>query len=171
VPILEDDPYGELRYEGEHVPSIVTSTQLRDGRRARRGVISTFATLSRACDSAGSSRRRGDPWLVMAKQGTDPHGTFTQMVARSPRGFDEHIKLIRSTYRVRRDAMLSAMDRHFPEGVTWTRPRRSSWSRFPRPVGHRRAQGGDREGCSAGRSSSRRHRTEHGAAPSYRAPT
>ena len=134
VPILEDDPYGQLRFEGEHLPSIVTlDARLHaiDGAPYAGNVIyiSTFSkTLS-------PGLRLG--WiiapseviqrLVMAKQGMDLHTTtFTQMVAYEvARGgfLDEHIKLIRSTYQERRDTMLRAMDRHFPEGVTWTRPK------------------------------------------------
>jgi 2-aminoadipate transaminase len=134
VPILEDDPYGQLRYEGEHLPSIVTldaRMHATDGAPYAGNVIyiSTFSKI------LSPGLRLG--WivapveviqrLVMAKQGMDLHTTtFTQMVVYEvARGgfLDEHIKIIRDTYRVRRDAMLAAMDRHFPEGVTWTRPK------------------------------------------------
>lgn len=134
VPILEDDPYGQLRYEDEHLPSLVSldaRLHATDGAPYRGNVIyiSTFSkTLS-------PGLRLG--WiigptdviqrLVMAKQGADLHtATFTQMVVYEvARGgfLDQHIKIIRSTYRERRDAMLQAMGRHFPEGVTWTKPK------------------------------------------------
>lgn len=133
APILEDDPYGQLRYEGDHLPSIVSLDarfHATDGAPYAGNVIyiSTFSkTLSPGI-------RLG--WiiaptevitrLVMAKQGMDLHtSTFSQMVTfEVARGgfLDQHIRLIRATYRERRDAMLQAMDRHFPAGVTWTRP-------------------------------------------------
>jgi 2-aminoadipate transaminase len=64
--------------------------------------------------------------LVQIKQSTDLHtSTFTQMVVYEAArdGFiDEHVKLIRATYKVRRDAMLSALNDFFPPEVSWTHP-------------------------------------------------
>ena len=75
--------------------------------------------------------------LVQAKQGADLHSsTFAQMVTYEvARGgfLDQHVQFIRATYRERRDAMLSALERHMPDGVTWTRPQGGLflWVRFP----------------------------------------
>ncbi len=64
--------------------------------------------------------------LVQDKQGSDLHtSTFVQMVAHDicQRGIlRHHVKDIRKVYGERRDAMLAAMEKHFPPGVTWTRP-------------------------------------------------
>ena len=64
--------------------------------------------------------------LAQAKQGVDLHtGTFVQLVAYevARSGFlDGHIRKLRSVYAGRRDAMLSAMSRAFPPGVSWTKP-------------------------------------------------
>jgi 2-aminoadipate transaminase len=64
--------------------------------------------------------------LVQAKQGADLHtSSFNQLVAYevAKGGFlDRHVKLIRNTYRERRDVMLAAMDGYFPPGVDWTHP-------------------------------------------------
>jgi 2-aminoadipate transaminase len=134
VPILEDDPYGQLRYEGEHLPSLVSldaRLHATDGAPYRGNVI-YISTFSK---TLAPGLRLG--WviapeeviqrLVTAKQGTDLHtATLNQMVAfEVARGgfLDQHIKIIRATYRERRDAMLHAMDRHFPDGVTWTKPK------------------------------------------------
>ncbi len=63
---------------------------------------------------------------LQLKQGTDLHtSTFTQMVAyETARGgfLDRHVRFIRRAYGERRDAMLGAMNRHFPPGVRWRRP-------------------------------------------------
>jgi 2-aminoadipate transaminase len=63
---------------------------------------------------------------VRAKQGMDLHtSTFVQMVVHEvvqDEFLKEHVRQIREVYRARRDVMLAAMDRHFPRGITWTRP-------------------------------------------------
>ncbi len=133
VPILEDDPYGQLRYEGEHLPSLVA---MDSAFRATNGAqySGNLIYLSTFSKTLSPGIRLG--WivapaevirkLVQAKQGTDLHtGTLTQMVAYevAAGGFlDEHVKIIRAIYRERRDAMLQAMAAHFPPGVRWTHP-------------------------------------------------
>ena len=63
---------------------------------------------------------------MQAKQGVDLHtASFTQMIAYEllKDGFlDEHVHVIRRVYQERRDAMLAAMEEHFPEEVKWTHP-------------------------------------------------
>lgn len=133
VPIIEDDPYGQLRYEGEHIPSIVTlDSEYRgpNGGHYSGNVIylSTFSKL------LAPGLRLG--WviappeviqkLVMTKQAADLHtASFNQFVAFevAKGGFlDEHVKLIRATYKERRDVMIEMMDEMFPSGVTWRKP-------------------------------------------------
>jgi len=67
----------------------------------------------------------------VAKQGMDLHtATLNQLIAHEiltggEQGDDflkGHVRLIREVYRERRDVMLTAMERHFPDGVTWTHP-------------------------------------------------
>ncbi|MCJ7537083.1 MAG: PLP-dependent aminotransferase family protein [Anaerolineales bacterium] len=133
VPIVEDDPYGQLRYDGDHLPSIVVlDSQFRDdGTDCYRGNVIYLSTFSK---TLAPGLRLG--WviappevigkLVQAKQGADLHtATFNQFVAYevSRAGFlDRHIQLIREVYGHRRDLMLAAMDRHFPAEVNWTYP-------------------------------------------------
>jgi 2-aminoadipate transaminase len=131
VPIIEDDPYGQLRYEGEHLPSLaVMDARARDDKPFSGNVIylSTFSKIL-----APGLRLA---WvvapveviqkLVQAKQGTDLHtGTFVQMVAyEMARGgfLDKHVLHIRSVYGARRDAILAALAKHMPAGVRWTKP-------------------------------------------------
>ena len=133
VPIIEDDPYGQLRYEGENLPSVVVldGQERDDGGPCYRGNVIYLSTFSKIL--APGIRLA---WviappeviskLVQAKQGADLHtASFTQMVAFevSHGGFlDRHIELIRKVYKERRDVMLAAMDRHFPAEVDWTQP-------------------------------------------------
>jgi 2-aminoadipate transaminase len=132
VPVIEDDPYSQLRFEGEDLPNLLVldSDQERDASGYQGNVIymSTFSKV------LAPGLRLG--WLVapaqvvgklvQAKQGTDLHtSSFTQMLvyelARD--GFLEaHAPLIRRVYRERRDVMLAALAREFPTGVTWTHP-------------------------------------------------
>ncbi|MFO3796059.1 MAG: PLP-dependent aminotransferase family protein [Anaerolineales bacterium] len=133
VPIIEDDPYGQLRYEGEHLPPVVAlDSQYRaeNGKHYSGNVIylSTFSKilapgirLAWVIAPQEVIRR-----LVMAKQAADLHtATFNQMVAYEVgRGgfLDEHVKVIRRVYKERRDVMLEMMDDLFPSEVRWTRP-------------------------------------------------
>lgn len=144
VPILEDDPYGQLRYEGEHLPSLVTlDSQFRSTNGAQySGNVIYLSTFSK---TLAPGIRLG--WivapvevilkLVQAKQGTDLHtGTVDQMVAYevASGGFlNQHIHHIRTIYSERRDAMLAALKRHFPPGATWTQPQGGLflWLTFP----------------------------------------
>jgi 2-aminoadipate transaminase len=133
VPIVEDDPYGQLRYEGEHIPSVVyLDSQFRgpNGGHYSGNVIylSTFSKLLApglrlAWVIAPPEVIRK---LVMAKQAADLHtSSFNQYVAHEvgKGGFlDEHVKVIRATYKQRRDVMLEMMEEMFPPEVSWTHP-------------------------------------------------
>ena len=144
VPLVEDDPYGQLRYEGEHIPPVVVlDGQYRnhEGQSYHGNVIylSTFSKtlapgLRLAWVTAPAEVIRK---LVQAKQGADLHTpTYNQMVAyeASKGGFlDEHIKRIREIYGERRLVMLDALEKHFPAGVKWTRPQGGMflWATLP----------------------------------------
>jgi 2-aminoadipate transaminase len=139
IPIIEDDPYGQLRYEGDHLPSLVAlDAQKLNGRGVSgngmgffRGNVIYLSTFSK---TLAPGLRLG--WVVapkevikrcvMGKQGMDLHtSTFVQMVAYEviKDGFlDEHVRHIRRVYRERRDVMLAAMERYFPPEVHWTIP-------------------------------------------------
>jgi 2-aminoadipate transaminase len=133
VPIVEDDPYGQLRYEGVHIPSVMAlDSEFRgpNGGHYSGNVIylSTFSKLLApglrlAWVVAPPQVIRK---LVMTKQAADLHtSSFNQYVAYevAKGGFlDEHVKVIRSVYKERRDVMIEMMEEMFPQGVTWTKP-------------------------------------------------
>jgi 2-aminoadipate transaminase len=132
VPIVEDDPYGQLRFEGEMLPSLLALDS--QGRAASNGYMGNVIYLSTFSKILAPGLRVA--WavapapvmrkLVQAKQGTDLQtSTFSQMVAYevAREGYlDKHVEIIRSTYRERRDIMLSAMKEHMPPGVRWNKP-------------------------------------------------
>jgi len=133
VPIIEDDPYGQLRYEGENLPSIVSmdNEYRRNGSNEYRGNVIYLSTFSKILAPGLRLAWVIAPTpvirkLVQAKQGADLHtATFNQIVAfEVARGgfLDRHIWLIRRIYGERRNIMLDAMEELFPPGVKWTRP-------------------------------------------------
>ncbi len=133
VPIVEDDPYGQLRFEGESLPSVVSldGKFRQNGDPCYRGNVIYLSTFSKILAPGLRLAWVVAPpevirKLVMAKQGADLHtATFNQLVAYeiSKGGFlDRHIKTIQDIYRERRNVMLGAMDAYFPAGVEWTHP-------------------------------------------------
>ncbi len=134
--IVEDDPYGELRFEGEDITPLVGL------HKENVLYLSTFSkTLSPGIRLGWIvAPCKITAKLVQAKQGVDLHtSTFVQMVANDicQRGIlRSHVKRIREVYKERRDAMLAAMERHFPPGVTWTRPEGGLflWVKLPEQV-------------------------------------
>ncbi len=133
VPIVEDDPYSLLRYEGETLPPLLALDALRSDA-VRPGVPEsvlyhgTFSKLLAPGLRIGWVLAPADviQQLAVLKQGVDLHtGTLDQMiayeVARS--GFlDQHVERLTKIYRHRRDVMLEAMTAYFPDSVQWTRP-------------------------------------------------
>jgi 2-aminoadipate transaminase len=121
--IVEDDPYGELRFEGEDITPIIVL------HKENTIYLSTFSkTLSPGIRlgwivAPARALRR----LVQAKQAADLHtSTFLQMVANDicQRGFlRQHVKRIRDTYCERCGVMLAAMEKYFPAELRWTRPK------------------------------------------------
>ena len=132
VPIIEDDPYGQLRYEGEHIAPIVNiDSQFHKNHGPYSGNVIYLSTFSKILSPGlrlGSIIAPADifPRLVTAKQGMDLNtATFNQMIAYevSRNGFiDEHVKVIRKMYRERRDVMLDSLSEHMPDCVSWTHP-------------------------------------------------
>lgn len=135
IPVVEDDPYGELRYRGEAPPPIAA---FDDGA----GVVVYLSTFSK---TLAPGLRLG--WMVappalarqvtVAKQATDLHsGTLAQRAAATlleTFDYDGHLAGLRRAYGARCDAMLDALERHLPAGTTWTRPEGGMflWVRLP----------------------------------------
>lgn len=125
VPIIEDDPYGELRYAGEPLPGL-----LGLGRAAGATVIrlGTFSKVLAPGLRLGYvvAPRPVIAKLVQIKQATDLHtASLTQMAVYETirHGFlDTHLPKVRELYRQQCSYMLEAMDEHFPTTVRWTRP-------------------------------------------------
>ncbi|MGW0885512.1 aminotransferase-like domain-containing protein [Streptomyces sp. NPDC002671] len=133
--LIEDDPYGELRYDGERVPWIASYPGAEDrtvllgsfskvmAPGLRLGWLRAPAELRRAC--------------AVAKQAVDLHTpTLNQLAAaRYLASLDAHVARIRKVYGARRDAMLAGLPEALPEGSAWTRPEGGMflWARLPEP--------------------------------------
>jgi 2-aminoadipate transaminase len=134
VPIVEDDPYGQLRYEGDHLPPVVV---LDDEMRAKKVPIYSGNVIYTSTFSKILAPGLRLAWvvapcevikkLVQAKQGCDLHtSTFTQYIAyeiANTPWMKTHILTIRKTYKERRDIMLQSLEQYMPEGVQWTHPK------------------------------------------------
>jgi DNA-binding transcriptional MocR family regulator len=131
--VVEDDPYGELRYRGEPVPSLTGDRVLHLGSFSkvaapglRLGWVRSPATLR--------------PALTVAKQAADLHTSTIDQAAAADylthTDLDAHVRGLRHAYAQRRDAMMAAMPGTAPTGSTWTDPDGGmfTWLRLPGPV-------------------------------------
>jgi len=123
IPIIDDNPYGELRYHGEKPPSI---KELGGNAVIQLGTFSKIVAPGfrigylAACPEVMSTIER-------VKQSSDLHSnTFSQYVLveyiKSGRLDEYHLPLLREEYGKRRDTMLKAMETEFPASVSFTRP-------------------------------------------------
>jgi len=136
LPLIEDDPYGALSYQGEPMPKMVAMNPegvIYMGSFSK--VLTPGIRLGYVCAPLPLVRR-----LELAKQAADLHtAQLTQMVVYDvvKDGFlDRHIPTIRTLYGNQCQAMLDAMDEHFPPEASWTRPEGGMfiWVTLPRQI-------------------------------------
>jgi 2-aminoadipate transaminase len=120
IAIVEDDPYGDLSYDGDPPPTLKSL----DPEVIFLGTFSKVLAPGLRVGWVASSPRLREAFFNV-KEGTDIHNEriMTRTVYHSARGFlDEHIAATREIYRARRDAMLAGLEREMPAGVRWTTP-------------------------------------------------
>ncbi|XVG95964.1 PLP-dependent aminotransferase family protein [Eubacteriales bacterium KG127] len=135
IPVAEDNPYVELRYEGDPLPTFKSmdskglvvylgtlSKILCPGYRigwvyAAPEILKHFNTVKQAADLQSSSVAQWDITKYFALH-----------------DIDSHIEGLREVYAKRRDLMIEAMENFFPDGVTFTRPKGGlfSWVTLPK---------------------------------------
>ncbi len=123
VMILEDNPYGDLRFAGDEVPTIKSMDV--DGRVIYCGSFSKILSAGMRIGFLSANEEVMQK-IVVAKQVEDVHtNVFFQMIcAKYLQQYDlnEHIEGIRALYRHKTGVMLDALDTYMPECVSFTRP-------------------------------------------------
>lgn len=128
VPIVEDAAYAELRYDGEPLPSLAGIDAARNGGVPTQVIYcGTFSKTVVPALRVGwiTAPREVVQRLVLMKQAADLHtSTINQIVLHDvvTQIYDSHVRDLRATYKLRRDAMLQALADFFPKDVTWTKP-------------------------------------------------
>jgi len=122
IPIVEDNPYGMLRFDGEPLPtlrSLDRQNVIYLGTVSK--VFSPGVRVGWAVAEPGVLQR-----LVLAKEAADLCGSqFTMLVTERYFGGElwrRNLGALLQTYRSRRDAMLTALDEQFPSDARWTKP-------------------------------------------------
>jgi len=140
LPIVEDNPYGELRFEGEMLPSIKHFDT--EDRVIFLGTFSkTFCPGFRLGWTCASKEILSK--YIMAKQGADLQAsTILQMQLDKFLelcDLDKHIEKIKVAYKIRRDLMVNMMKEEFPEGVQFTYPEGGlfTWVVLPKHINAR----------------------------------
>jgi 2-aminoadipate transaminase len=120
--LVEDDPYGDLRYRGEPLPPIKTMAPDQVVYLSTLSKVFAPGLRTGFCLAPDRIRR----WLVLAKQGVDLHtSTFNQALAAEYLAgghLKRHLPHIIDLYRHRQQAMVDAMARFFPDAFTWSVP-------------------------------------------------
>ncbi len=123
VTILEDNPYGELRFSGTEVPTIKSLDT--DGRvlycSSFSKILSAGMRIGFVCGAKQLVQK-----IVVVKQVNDVHtNQFFQMVTSrfiDQFGLDDHISMIKDLYRDKCNLMLSQLDKYVADKASYTRP-------------------------------------------------
>lgn len=120
--LVEDDPYGELRFAGEDLPSIssfVCGNVILLGSFSK--IVAPALRLGWICAPEDVMKR-----IIIAKQASDLHSNYlSQRIVYQyliNHKIDRHIVKIKEAYKKQRDRMVSSIEKHFPEEVKFTRP-------------------------------------------------
>jgi len=121
--VIEDDPYGLVRFDGDPVPTLfeleggvnvvyASSFSKTIAPGVRVGYYVMPAPLAAQIEALAVSTYITPPFMTQA--------TVYEFLRRG--NFEPNVERVNGLLRVRRDAMLEALDRHAPEGASWTRP-------------------------------------------------
>lgn len=140
IHVLEDNPYGELRFEGEMLPSLKSLD--------KEGLVIYLGTFSKIfCPGMRIGWIAADKPIiekyVLLKQGADLHTSSISQMEISKyldtNDIDSDIKRLITVYRDRRDTMVDSMRDFFPENVTFNRPQGGLflWAQLPENINAR----------------------------------
>lgn len=123
IPVIEDDPYGEIRFEGEKLPSLLQLDSIGNviGLRTFSKILAPGFRLGWIIGDKEIIAK-----LALAKQAADLCSpSSTQYIADKfiRDGYMEpYLEKVRTVYKEKKDKMLEAMEKYFPKEVTWTKP-------------------------------------------------
>ncbi len=128
LPILEDQPYRELRYHGERIPTLweIARTEYDDPERVT--IVKSYSKILgpglRLGFAAGAAGVIGPMIKWQEKVTVSPDNVAQRVTAKfMERGLmHRHIEKIVEMYRPRQKAMLNALKQEMPKGIYWTRP-------------------------------------------------
>ena len=140
IPVIEDNPYGELRFEGESLPALKSMD--------KKGLVIFLGTFSKifcpgyrigwTCASQEILKK-----FIFVKQGADLQASTISQREISKfielYNLDEHVNKIKEVYLRRRDLMLNTMKEEFPEGIEYTHPEGGlfTWVELPKHLDSR----------------------------------
>lgn len=140
LPIIEDNPYGELRFEGAFLPAIKSFDT--EGRVIFLGTFSkTFCPGLRIGWVYAEEEVLNK--FVLVKQGADLQSNSMSQrelaVFLDKHDLDQHVEKIRQVYHRRRDLMLKTMEEEFPKSIKWTHPEGGlfTWCEMPEHINAR----------------------------------
>src|SRR3989440_8847256 len=129
--VLEDNPYGLLRYEGEPLPTLYSLDAQAAGRGGASDLVIYLGTFSKILSPGlrlgwAVAPRAVLEKLNLGKQGADLCSSpMTQLFVAAyfaERDWRDYLETLKSLYRSRRDVMLEALEEHFGGRAHWTRP-------------------------------------------------
>ena len=137
IPVVEDNPYGELRFDGESLPSLKSLDT--------KGLVIYLGTFSKIfCPGYRLGWTSAAPKILekfnICKQGADLQAsTISQMEVNKfmeMYDLDAHVEKIKACYVKRRDLMIKTMEEEFPESVEFTRPQGGlfTWVTLPEGI-------------------------------------
>jgi 2-aminoadipate transaminase len=135
--LVEDSPYGELRYSG--TPTKPFKAMDTDGRVIYLGTFSKILAPGFRiawCVAEGEILQK----LIIMKQAADlctnPFGQHVAAEYLSKGYIDKHVEKIKALYKKKRDIMLASMEKHFPKEVKWTKPDGGMfiWATLPKNI-------------------------------------
>ncbi len=135
--IVEDDPYGEIRFEGEPIPSLLAL-----GGKDRVMALRTFSKISFPGLRLGWIVAREDIMskINVGKQAADLCSpALTQYIVYEfvSRGWlDDYVDVVRREYPKKKNAMIAALEKYFPAGTSWTDPQGGLfvWAKVPETI-------------------------------------
>ena len=135
--VLEDNPYGLLRYEGEPLPTLYSLDAEAAGRGGGADLVIYLGTFSKILSPGVRLGRAVAPRPVLeklnlGKQGADLCSSpvtqlfvaayFQERDASGEAGWRKYVERLKNLYRQRRDVMLQALTEHFGDAARWTEP-------------------------------------------------